>query len=61
MLFGREFQMRGPTDRKPREPSVVLRRGSIRRSAEEDQSGPVGVYAQRRDDMEVGEVPCKER
>ena len=24
MLFGREFQMRGPTDRKPREPSVVL-------------------------------------
>ena len=34
-----------PTDRKPREPSVVLRRGSIRRSAEEDGSGRVGVYA----------------
>ena len=44
MLFGREFQMRGPTDRKPREPSVVLRRGSIRRSAEDDRSGRVGVY-----------------
>lgn len=42
MLFGRDFQMRGPTDRKPREPSVVLRRGSIRRSVEEDQSGRVG-------------------
>jgi len=38
MSFGREFRIRGPADRKPRETSVVLRRGSTRRSAEEDRS-----------------------
>ena len=50
MSFGREFQIRGPMDRKPREASVVLRRGSTRRRAEDDQSGRVGVYVCRRDE-----------
>ena len=43
MSFGREFQIRGPADRKPREASAVLRRGSARRWAEEDRSGRVGA------------------
>ena len=43
MSFGREFQIRGPAERKPREASVVLRRGSTRRCAEEDRSDRVGV------------------
>ena len=43
MSCGREFQIRGPADRKPREARVVLRRGSTRRWAEEDRSGRAGV------------------
>jgi len=43
MPFGREFQIRSPADRKPRESSVVLRLGSTRRWAEEDQSDCVRV------------------
>ena len=43
MSFGREYQKRGPADRKPREARVVLRRGSTRRWAEEDRSGRTGV------------------
>ena len=43
MSFRREFQIRGPADRKPREARVVLRRGSTRRWAEEDRSGCVGL------------------
>ena len=43
MSFGREFYIRGLTERKPRETSVVLRRGSTGRCAEEDPSDRVEV------------------
>jgi len=44
MLFCREFKIRGPADGKPREASVVLRRGSTRWWAKEYRSGRVGAY-----------------
>ena len=43
MSSERELEIRGPADRKPREASVVLRRGSTRRWAEEDRSGRIGA------------------
>jgi len=43
VMCGREFQIRGPADRKPREASVVLKQRSTRRWAEEDRSDRVGV------------------
>jgi len=41
--FGREFHIRGPADRKPREASVVLRRRSARWWTEKDRNDRVGV------------------
>jgi len=61
MSFGREFQIRGPADRKPREASEVLRRGSARRWVEEDRSGRVGAYVCKRDERWAGEVSCRLR
>jgi len=49
MSFGKEFQIRDLADWKPREASVVLRRGSTR-WAEEDRSDRVLVQAWKRDD-----------
>jgi len=43
MRLSREFRIRGPADRKPREASVVLRRGSTRRWADDDRNDRIGA------------------
>jgi hypothetical protein len=43
MWLGREFQIRGPADRKSLEARVVFRRGSTRRLADEDRSDHVAA------------------
>ena len=51
---GREFQIAGPADLKPREPKTELTCGTQRRCALEERRARGGTYGRMRDDRYDG-------